>query len=275
LKLEKDHSTTQPLNHIPIVAMTADAMSGVRDKVLEVGMNDYVTKPINPKELFTALVKWIAPGERILPESYQKETYKEEGALPFTELTGIDVETGLKRSSGNPSLYMKLIKRFFNDFQSTTEDIKKAIENNDFTLAQRLAHTTKGVAANIGAIDLQEKSAELEAAIKERRETDSPIGIFSNELRKVMETLAPYVEAEVSEEDKEIGSSEDLKGLLIKLKPFVDKRKLKPCKEIMSEIDSRSWSQDLDAHVRNLSRLLDKYQTKKASELISDILQKI
>ena len=49
---------------LPIIAITADAMSGVRDKMLDVGMNDYITKPINLYELFSTLVKWIKPGER-------------------------------------------------------------------------------------------------------------------------------------------------------------------------------------------------------------------
>ena len=55
---------------LPIIAMTADAMSGVREKVLGIGMNDYVTKPIDPAYLFKALVKWIKPGARVLPEGY-------------------------------------------------------------------------------------------------------------------------------------------------------------------------------------------------------------
>ena len=61
-------------DNLPIVAMTADAMTGVRERVLRIGMNDYVTKPIETHSLWEALVKLIDPGERILPEYYTNET---------------------------------------------------------------------------------------------------------------------------------------------------------------------------------------------------------
>ena len=64
------------LESIPILAMTADAMAGVREKVLEAGMNDYLTKPIEPRAVFTSLVKWIPPGKRPLPEGFRKEQEK-------------------------------------------------------------------------------------------------------------------------------------------------------------------------------------------------------
>ncbi len=95
--------------------MTADAMSGVREKVLEIGMNDYVTKPINPAGLFTALVKWIEPGKRDLPSEYltkEKAPKVPEEALPFDKLEGIDIEDGLKRVGGKKKMYLDLLKRF-------------------------------------------------------------------------------------------------------------------------------------------------------------------
>ena len=95
---------------LPIIAMTADAMSGVKEKVLATGMNDYVTKPVDPASLFKTLTKWIKPGERELPEDYggrQPRQRQEEEALP--DLPGIDVQNGVSRVGGSERRYKKVV----------------------------------------------------------------------------------------------------------------------------------------------------------------------
>ncbi len=79
---------------IPIIAMTADAMSGMRDHVIENGMNDYVSKPVDPSSLFDALIRWIPPGQRVLPDSFLK---KGDGAAADT---GGEKEAGVMPGSG-------------------------------------------------------------------------------------------------------------------------------------------------------------------------------
>jgi CheY-like chemotaxis protein len=103
------------IRNVPIIAMTAHAMAGDEQKSIKAGMNDHVTKPIDPGQLFAALQKWVKPGEKIIecqpppfttkhPESDQ--TVPNEEALPES-LPGFDLAAGLKRLMGNKRQYLK------------------------------------------------------------------------------------------------------------------------------------------------------------------------
>ena len=154
---------------LPIIAMTAHAMQGVQAECIAAGMNDYVSKPIDPKHLFSVVRKWTKPA---IVEN-QKQDYKtapkvkenqEMIELPKS-IPGIDIEAGLERLNGNRKLYRKLLMDFFAKYASFTEDIIKEIGQGGRENAVRLAHTLKGVSGNISAYDVQKIAAELEAEI--------------------------------------------------------------------------------------------------------------
>ncbi|MBF0204185.1 MAG: response regulator [Desulfamplus sp.] len=193
--LESEQKKYNPeIEQIPIIAMTADAMSGVREKTLATGMNDYITKPVDPEELFRVLVKWIKPGtgNRPLPETYLKKrdaahksgiTSGLSGTAPqhfkginnreginnpeeIKNLEGINTDLGLSRVSGNSQLYIKMLAKFYHENKDLTERLKNAIEQKNQDLATRLMHTIKGLAGTIGAHSLQSISSKLEAALR-------------------------------------------------------------------------------------------------------------
>ena len=157
---------------LPIIAMTAHAMTGDREKSLEAGMNDHVTKPIDPDQLIAALIKWIEPGERSGRAEAKPVPPKPEpeNAPAIPELAGIDVKTGLSRVAGNRKLYLDLLRKFAADYPDSADRIKNALNKGDHELALRLAHTVKGVSGNIGAMDLYQAAKKLEASIEARDE---------------------------------------------------------------------------------------------------------
>ena len=151
---------------LPIVAMTADAMSGIAERCRDAGMNDYVTKPIDPQELSSALARWIPPGTR--PRNQATPEAADAGpALPA--LPGIDIANGLARVGGNRAAYRKLLLKFSHNHAGTVAEIRAALQQGDAARAVRLAHTLKGVSGNIGATALHQSAKELEAALKEQR----------------------------------------------------------------------------------------------------------
>ncbi len=166
----KIRSLKSNAKNVPIVAMTAHAMSGDRDKSIAAGMDDHLTKPVNPEELSEFLVKWIKPGKRKKVGGKGRKTEKGTYGFP-ANIPGIDLEAGLKNVADDKKLYLNLLQDFQKENKNFSADVLEALNNGDIETARRLAHTLKGTSGTIGAKELQEKALQLETAIMERTGT--------------------------------------------------------------------------------------------------------
>ncbi|MBF0112644.1 MAG: transporter substrate-binding domain-containing protein [Desulfamplus sp.] len=277
---------------IPIIAMTADAMSGVREEVINIGMNDYVTKPIEPSEVFKALVRWIKPSKRPLPDQYTSKLNSNQNGetsassdpifnlSDLADLEGINVKLGLSRVSGNKKLYINLLKKFHNENQNIIQQIQDAIMQLDQELAVRLAHTVKGVAGTIGATDLQTIAGELESALKLDIGSDHTnlLTQLDISIRLILKTLERIVFAKADESkatnqgSAKQGTSEQFIEFIRNLEPFLQKKKPKPCKEIMEQISEFIWSEDITSKLQEIDRFIGKYKFKEASAIVEELL---
>ncbi|MHB1117367.1 PAS domain S-box protein [Sideroxydans sp.] len=169
-------------NELPVVAMTANAMQADRDRCLAAGMNDHVAKPIEPEDLWTALLKWIKPksDDTLKADLAAQITRRQAGAytsgilpqeieLP-SAIEGLDMSNGLRRVLGKKSLYLSMLRKFVAGQKSAAQEITRAMDDGLWELAERLAHSLKGVAGNIGANHLQQQAGYLESAIKQRQD---------------------------------------------------------------------------------------------------------
>ena len=176
---------------LPIIAMTANALTGDRERVLSVGMNDHIAKPINLGDLFNTLAKWIRPGhpdqDDPVPAPAQQA---DEPAHGFPRLSGIDIDAGLKTTRNNVALYRKLLLRF-RDSQSEFEKLFREAQNSEEAgAAAREAHSLKGVAANLGIRRLQQVAEALELACKgEEGQVEDLLAVVACELERVLESL--------------------------------------------------------------------------------------
>jgi len=167
---------------IPIIAMTAHAMAGDEEKSLEAGMNGYVTKPIDPDQLFAALQKWILPRERRAADRQQDVTAEPSAPAPpkFTEddlpesLPGFELEVGLRRLMGNKRLYRKLLLDFGGKYTGVAGEIRNALDEKNFEQAHSLVHNLKGLAGNLAATDLQATTVEMEKLIRGGQKISTP-----------------------------------------------------------------------------------------------------
>ena len=152
---------------LPIIAMTANAMRGDREKCLEAGMDDYVAKPFDEVELLTVLGKWVRPavpaGPTVRIDGRQGEDAG--GAEVIDRLTSIDVTRGLSHAGGDRKLFLRLLRRFHDGQLSFAETFRRTLIGPDTSEPLRLVHTLKGLAGTLGAVDLQRHAAALEAAM--------------------------------------------------------------------------------------------------------------
>jgi two-component system sensor histidine kinase/response regulator len=166
--------------HLPIIAMTANAMQGDRERCLEVGMNDYVAKPIEPDQLWRSLLRWIPARAARQVEASVPSTPSSgaaaaqpspdqqlDGALP-AGIAGLDTGLGLARTAGKTALYRRLLQKFVALEGDAIGQVRAALDAGDAVAAERAAHTLKGTAGSIGATALQAEAAALEQALHER-----------------------------------------------------------------------------------------------------------
>jgi CheY-like chemotaxis protein len=181
---------------LPIIAMTAHAMAGDREKSLAAGMNDHVTKPINPIELFRTLAKWIS-GQDIDPEMnlFPNQAKQPNSGLWPERIDCFDLALGLNRVGGNQTLYRNLLNDFYRINQTTVELIRQTSAVQDLEKLRYQVHTLKGVAGAIGAAPVAEAAEILEKTIVQGAgNLSAPIDRLCSVLEKTMESLRIFLE---------------------------------------------------------------------------------
>ncbi|MCL5269828.1 MAG: response regulator, partial [bacterium] len=153
-------------DNLPVIAMTAHATVEERQRCLAAGMNDHIAKPIDPKAMFETLRRWVTPVIPAAPPSVAAIPKKATEMPEIPEIPGLDLAGALARVAGNRKLYLDLLRKFAAGHANTPARIQEALQKGDTPLAERLAHTMKGVAGNIGAGGVQGAAADLERAIR-------------------------------------------------------------------------------------------------------------
>ena len=153
---------------LPILAMTANATTEDREKSLAAGMNAHINKPINPSDLFTALLTWVPPGVRAeLDQQALQQSFAAGDASVLPAMPGIDTEGGLARVGGSVLAYRRLLGKFVDNQADAVAQLREAIVAQDQELAVRTAHSLKGSAGALGINVIQELAGKIEVALKE------------------------------------------------------------------------------------------------------------
>jgi signal transduction histidine kinase/CheY-like chemotaxis protein len=156
---------------LPIVALTANAVSGQREIFLKSGINDFLAKPIDIQKLDDILGKWLPEEKRAEVSRRQEDAKMEKAELV---IAGVDIETGLRNMGGSLNVYIDILADFCRDTESLAAALTQALKKGDIKLYTTLVHGVKGTARSIGALETGESAAWLEKAA----ETESRDIIF-------------------------------------------------------------------------------------------------
>ncbi len=151
---------------LPILAMTAHAMKGEAEKSIAAGMNQHITKPIDPLVLYSALIKHI----------HQKDVEIEKnefGPLPYM-IEGLNLQEGLYRVGNKRTSYEKLMRSYATVYATADEECEQYLRDTNVSMLAGYIHTLSGITGNIGAKELHAQLAPLAARLHHLREANTP-----------------------------------------------------------------------------------------------------
>ena len=245
---------------LPIIAMTAHAMAGDRERCLKSGMDEHLSKPIDPEQLYARLSHWLKPAEPSSEISEAALQPQQIDTLLPKELPGIDLQWGVQRIGGNAKLYRNLLIEFLERHKDEVKHINDQLAVADYNKARRIVHTLQGVAGNIGAEKVEEAAKKLEHVIIERPTTDisKQIGAFELVFSELIGSLEKLVSESESgapiESEIQITNTERM-SLLTSIRKLVDEG-------------------DAEARIL-LNENLSQLNTPRTGQLIQDLLEQL
>jgi CheY-like chemotaxis protein len=175
------YESTQKINQLfadqnkkrtfPIIAMTAHAMSGDRERCIQAGMDDYVSKPIQPDQIFSVLSKQVCQKEsNVSCHSFpiKNKPLLDPIETALKQVKYLDLKDGINRLSGHIKLYNSILQEFCVTHRDYPELIENAIQEESFIRVHELAHTIKGVAGNLSANELLNVAGKIEKFSKQK-----------------------------------------------------------------------------------------------------------
>lgn len=192
------HAATQRIRmnaqyaQLPIIALTAHASAAEREQCMQSGMQDLVTKPIDPDQFYQTLTHWLQKNVSgdLLPMTIE-ERKAEDTSI---DLPGFDIAGTLSRLSGDAELYRSILEMLPTSLRSAMEQYDAALGSDDRDAMRSVAHSVRGMAANVGAIDLSASAAELEDALREARENAEQLAKFGARLHETLQTVEQCLE---------------------------------------------------------------------------------
>ena len=192
--------------HIPIIALTANAITGQREMFLKNGIDDFLAKPIDIQKLNEILGKWIPSEKRVDAVQASEPNETGETKPEKTEslsIPGMDIEAGLRNVGGSKAVYLDIIADFCRDLESRTVNLRQALDSGNTKLYITLVHALKGAARSIGAMETGEAAAWLENAAG--KEDEALIRRKNDELLENLRTLSANIKAAANQRDSEGG----------------------------------------------------------------------
>ncbi len=175
-------------NPLPVIALTANAVKGDRERCLNAGMNEHVTKPIDPQKLKDVLTSW-------LPSDQQPGDVASDDCTPLNSLPLVDFESVLERCCGKPALVEKILRKFSLRVHDDLDALQSAADRGDWAELMRHAHHCKGAAATVSAGEVAGLAATIEACCKAGQTDDAVAGVET--LRQRVDATLQFIDEQL------------------------------------------------------------------------------
>ena len=257
------------IDKLPIYAMTAHAMKDELKKIKHVGMNGYITKPIDIEQLI-ALLKLFIPEAKKRNVSINGKTAVStelDSGVETLQIPGIDIAEGIRLLNGNRELHLSLLKKFAND---DSYMVTKELLQDDPKMAYRRVHSIRSIAANLGGTQLASVAAELEKTLHNGIKNDDLLQEFilrNNALRSDIATFftGHGNDNHTAVQQKPMGNDAEFRHILNELRNSIADNEPTACKEIMKLVLAKHWPGKNDADITELNDLIHRYRFEAAS----------
>ncbi len=251
---------------VPIIALSANALFGDKEKSLECGMNEHITKPIDPIELFDVLSRYLISEEKTIDIIANKDTNIFLGKL---DKTIFDVEHTVSKLNDSYEVYIQILKQFSSQYHDICKELELFIKARDIKSLQNKVHEIKGVCGNIGAIKLFNNLTKMDLIIQKGEfPNDNLLNEFKNELKVVLEAINNLENEKLIvkefDKDKVIVLLKDLENNLEEDIVVSDKL----LREVMPYLEKNY--QDFS---KKLLTSINEFDTDQAKKLISDFIK--
>lgn len=270
---------------LPIIAMSARAFQKDKDDCLNVGMNSYIAKPIDPKLLFSELAKYLPVAEKTtiaqpLDKPETEPAARDDGTVSlFQKVRHFDAAAGLYHANDNRNLYFKILQGFVRDYDGKIPKLKSDFENSKCEELARNIHTIKGLCGTIGSYHVQALGQMLESSLlkKERNFSDflafeKAFGELIDDLKIVMQNIASeQSNASVIIKHIDPEAADKLEKAIAELKPAIESCSSTLCKRILDSLENIMFTQEQEKILQKLHNQIEDYDFAEADASVKSL----
>ena len=264
----------QHFETVPIVALTANAVLGMKEMFLQNGMNDFLSKPINPARLHEVLITWISKEKQLRTDTQIMREKSDVGGT--IQIPGVNTHVGIVQTGGTVEGYIRVIRTLCNELETKVCAMEKALEDDDLATYKIYVHSYKSFLATIGVMPLSVTAAMLETAAQKKDWTtiDAHHSSFVRDLQEIAISVATVVgaldkkknAADISVENKNWLNTE-----LILLKSAIAEKRMQQIDLIMDGLLEKQWTKDVTEHVEKIVQCITLYEWAEAMRQINQL----